>query len=51
MLRWRRCKIIDVENRQLISANPEFPPIHITGSMDVVVQGVVTFALNPMRVL
>jgi DNA polymerase V len=42
------CKIVDCANQQLVSANPEFPPIAITGEMDVIIQGVVKWAVNPL---
>ncbi len=41
------CKTLDKTNRKLLSANADFPPIHITDDMDVVLQGVVTWAINP----
>jgi DNA polymerase V len=42
------CKIIDTKNNQLLSANAEYAPIPITDAMDVVIQGVVTFAINTL---
>ncbi|MFT6387950.1 MAG: DNA polymerase V [Cellvibrionaceae bacterium] len=41
------CKILDKKNRRLLSANPDFPSILIEEDMDVVLQGVVTWAINP----
>lgn len=41
------CKILDTKNKQLLAANPKYPPIPITESMEVVIQGVVTWAINP----
>ncbi|MFT5118866.1 MAG: SOS-response transcriptional repressor LexA, partial [Kiritimatiellia bacterium] len=32
----------------LLSANAEYAPIPITDAMDVVIQGVVTFAINTL---
>lgn len=42
------CKIVDRANQQLVSANPDFPPIAISGEMDVIIQGVVKWAVNPL---
>ncbi len=36
------CKRLDVENKQLISSNPKYPPIKITEDIDLIVEGVVT---------
>ena len=41
------CKILDTKNNRLLPANPDYPPIAITEGMEVVVQGVVTWAINP----
>jgi DNA polymerase V len=42
------CKMVDTVNQQLVSANPDFPPIAITCDMDVIIQGVVKWAVNPL---
>jgi DNA polymerase V len=42
------CKIVDQTNQQLVSANPDFPPIEITDQMEVIIQGVVKWAINPL---
>lgn len=41
------CKILDKFHSQLLSANSDYPPIPIKEAMDVVLQGVVTWAINP----
>ncbi len=41
------CKILDKKKRLLLSANPEFPAIAITDDIELVLQGVVTWAINP----
>jgi DNA polymerase V len=40
------CKILDLKNSKLVSGHPQYPPIAITEPMDVVLQGVVTWAMN-----
>lgn len=40
------CKILDIENRQLLSANPEFPAIKLPDQADLVIEGVVIHAVN-----
>jgi DNA polymerase V len=42
------CKIIDTRNNLLLAANPKYSAIPITDSLDVIIQGVVTFAINPL---
>ncbi|MFT6101388.1 MAG: DNA polymerase V [Arenicella sp.] len=41
------CKTLDKKNHRLLSANADFQPILITEDMDVMLQGVVTWAINP----
>jgi DNA polymerase V len=40
------CKQIDVEGRQLLSANENYPPISISDEQDVVVEGVVKASIR-----
>jgi DNA polymerase V len=42
------CKIIDLKRNRLLSANTAYPSIPITDEMDVVIQGVVTYAINAL---
>lgn len=43
------CKIWDKQNGQLLAANPDYPPIELSPeSHDLIIQGVVTFAINPV---
>jgi DNA polymerase V len=44
------CKIYDQRGRQLLSGNPEFPPIPITQDMDVLIEGVVATSIRYHRV-
>ncbi|SFD67245.1 LexA family protein [Pseudoalteromonas denitrificans] len=43
------CKIIDVKNKQLISASEEYPPIKITRQDKIQVEGVVTKSIRMHR--
>lgn len=40
------CKILDPSRRLLLSAHPDYPPIEITGEMDAVIEGVVTWSIR-----
>jgi len=40
------CKRLDAANRQLCAANPDYPPIAIGESMDLVIEGVVTHSIK-----
>lgn len=40
------CKILDSENRQLLSANPAFPPITIGEQEELLIEGVVTYTIK-----
>jgi DNA polymerase V len=40
------CKILDIRRRLLLSAHPDFPPIHITDELDTVIEGVVTWSIR-----
>jgi DNA polymerase V len=44
------CKQLDKTHRQLVSANPDYPPIAIKEEMDVVIEGVVTYSIKAHRV-
>lgn len=44
------CKILDLNNSELRSANPQFPSIPITLEMDLIIEGVVSFSLRQHRV-
>lgn len=43
------CKVLDLRRRQLLSGNPQFPPISILEDMDLVIEGVVTHSLRYHR--
>jgi|TARA_B110000902_G_scaffold263830_1_gene343815 DNA polymerase V len=40
------CKIMDLRNKRLISANKAYPPIAISDAMDCVIEGVVTHSIR-----
>lgn len=40
------CKILDTKNHQLLSANPDYPPITIPPDIDLVIEGVVVHVIN-----
>lgn len=40
------CKILDTKNQQLLSANPDFPPIVIPPDIDLIIEGVVIHCVN-----
>ena len=40
------CKILDLKNRRLLAANPNYPPISIEGREDLVIEGVVVFSVR-----
>lgn len=40
------CKILDLHRQQLLSANPDFPPINIAGIEHLVIEGVVSFSIR-----
>jgi DNA polymerase V len=40
------CKIMDLRNKRLVSANKAYPPISITDEMDCVIEGVVTHSIR-----
>jgi DNA polymerase V len=43
------CKQLDLHNRQLVPANPEYSPIKIKEGMDLEIEGVVTHCINSFR--
>ena len=44
------CKILDMYNRRLVSANDHYPPLSITEGMDFSVEGVVIHSIRSHRV-
>jgi len=44
------CKILDMYNRQLVSANDQYPPLLITEGMDFSIEGVVIHSIRSHRV-
>lgn len=40
------CKILDIDNRRLLSANDEFDPIEIPEDLDLILEGVVIHSVN-----
>lgn len=40
------CKLLDINERRLVSGNDKFPPVPITGEMDLVIEGVVTCSVR-----
>lgn len=40
------CKILDASNRQLLPANPSYPPIKLRDGGDCLIEGVVTHAIR-----
>lgn len=42
------CKILDIEHRLLRAANPSFPSVTLDEDMDLIIEGVVIHAINPM---
>lgn len=42
------CKILDIENKQLLAANPAHGPVALNEDMDFVIEGVVIHAINPL---
>ena len=42
------CKILDIKNKQLLSANPAYRPILITEDSDLLIEGVVIHAINTL---
>lgn len=42
------CKILDVEHRLLRAANPSYPSISLGDDTDLLIEGVVVHAINPM---
>jgi len=43
------CKILDVEHRLLRAANPSYPSISLDEGDDLLIEGVVVHAINPMQ--
>lgn len=42
------CKILDIENSQLLAANPAYAPVALNENMDFIIEGVVIHAINPL---
>ena len=42
------CKILDVEHRMLRAANPSYPSIALGDDTDLLIEGVVVHAINPI---
>ena len=42
------CKILDIRRQQLRAANPLYQPVTITEELDMLIEGVVLHAINPM---
>ena len=42
------CKILDIEHRLLRAANPSYPSIALGDDTDLLIEGVVVHAINPM---
>lgn len=40
------CKILDIRRMQLLSANPDYPPINVAGKQDLLIEGVVTYSIK-----
>lgn len=45
------CKVLDTKRRQLLSGNPQFPPIPIGDDMDLIIEGVITHSVRYHRCL
>lgn len=43
------CKILDLKNNALVSANTHYPPIELTEAMDLIIEGVVVHAVHHLR--
>jgi len=43
------CKILDIEHRMLRAANPSYPSISLDEGDDLLIEGVVVHAINPMN--
>ena len=43
------CKLLDLQRRQLRSANPAFPPLTLGEDTEAVIEGVVTHAIHDLR--
>jgi DNA polymerase V len=43
------CKILDTHRRQLMSANPDYPPIQFSDMGELVIEGVVTHSIRSHR--
>jgi len=40
------CKILDLRNKKLLAANPDYPAIDIAGKEDVLIEGVVIYNIK-----
>lgn len=44
------CKVLDLNNRQLLSGNDLFPPIPLTEDCDLIIEGVISASIRYHRV-
>jgi DNA polymerase V len=42
------CKILDIEHRLLRAANPSYPSVSLNEELDLLIEGVVVHAINPL---
>jgi len=42
------CKVLDIQNKQLLAANPAYAPIIINEDSELVIEGVVIHAINTL---
>ncbi len=42
------CKILDIKNKQLLAANPDYAPLALNEDIDLVIEGVVIHAINTL---
>ena len=40
------CKILDLKGQRLLSANRRYPPIHLSGQEELIIEGVVTYSIR-----
>lgn len=40
------CKVLDLDRRQLLSCNPDYPAINISEAMDLIIEGVVAYSVR-----
>ncbi|MDC1436055.1 translesion error-prone DNA polymerase V autoproteolytic subunit [Gammaproteobacteria bacterium] len=42
------CKILDIQNKQLLAANPSYAPVRITEDSELLLEGVVIHVINTL---